>query len=112
MATSEMSSTVKEEHVDEAFRFLQYKLEFLQNLDPLEIPNNLGTHISEPKRREEIILKMISQKSKIKAEEMLKGINNEMKKEYNIKTIQRDLKQLKQKNKIKMIKKGVWTNAE
>lgn len=112
MATSEMSNTVKEEHVDEAFEFLRHKLEFLQKLDPLEIPNNLGTHISEPKRREEIILKMISQKSKIKAEEMLKGINNEMKKEYNIKTIQRDLKQLKQKNKIKMIKKGVWTNAE
>ena len=110
IATSEMSSSVNEKHVDEAFGFLQYKLEFLQNLDPLEVPNNLGAHISESVRREEIILKMLSQKS-CKSNEMLVEINKIMKKEYGIKTIQRDLKDLMQKKKIKMPKKGVWANV-
>jgi hypothetical protein len=112
IATSEMCNVVKEEHVDEAFRFLTYKLQFLQNLDPIEVPKDLGENISEPKRREEIILKTILSKSSIKTKDLQIIINKEMKKNYDIKTIQRDLKELNLMNKINNPKKGIWSNAQ
>lgn len=111
IATSEMCSSVKEEHVDEAFRFLTHKLHFLQNLDPIEIPKDLSENICEPKRREEIILKTILSKSSIKTKDLQIIINKEMKKDYDIKTIQRDLKELNFQNKINNPKKGIWTNV-
>lgn len=112
IACSSMSNTVKEEHVDYAFKFLKHKLEFLKNLDPIEIPDNFDKNIDEKSRREKVIMDIIQNRRSTKTENIRVELNKRMKKEYNVKTIQRDLKELSSKNRINSHKKGVWKLGE
>ncbi|MBZ0181031.1 MAG: hypothetical protein K8F60_01105 [Melioribacteraceae bacterium] len=112
IACSSMSKKGKEEHVDYAFKFLKHKLEFLQKLDPIEIPDNFDQNIDEKSRREGIITKLVKEKRSLKTEDIRKEVNKRMKKEYNIKTIQRDLKLLSSRNRINSSKKGIWKLGE
>lgn len=111
-ACSSMCKKVTEEHVDYVFKFLKHKLEFLKNIDPIEIPNDFEQNIDEKSRREKIILNIMENKRSAKTEVIHKEINKRMKKEYNIKTIQRDLKSLSSKKRINNPKKGVWKLSE
>lgn len=111
-ACSSMCKKVTEEHVDYAFKFLKHKLEFLKNIDPIEIPNDFEQNIDEKSRREKNILNIMENKRSAKTEVIHKEINKRMKKEYNIKTIQRDLKSLSSKKRINNPKKGVWKLSE
>ena len=112
IACSEMTEYVTEAHVDEAFKFLSNKLEFLKNLDPISVSDSIREKLSDKKRRHAKILELLKQKNSFKTEEIHKAVKKSLGKECSLKTIQRDLNNLSNLNKIISPEKGIWKSAD
>lgn len=108
IACSEMSNEVTEKHVDEAFRFLSYKFEFLKNLDPISVSKSMGESISDADRRQSRIIALLKEKPTLTTSAIHKKIKESMGKDISLKTIQRDLKSLEEENKTESVARGKW----
>jgi len=108
IACSEMSKEVTEAHVDEAFKFLSHKLEFLKNLDPISVSDSMSERLSDAKRRQAKILEVLKQKPSLETKEIHKVVKKSLGKDCSLKTIQRDLSSLKNENIIISMARGIW----
>ena len=112
IACSEMSEEVTEAHVDEAFKFLSHKLEFLKNLDPISVSDSISERLPDAKRRQTKILEVLKNKASLETKEIHKVVKKSLGKDCSLKTIQRDLSSLEKDSKINDPSRGIWELTE
>jgi DNA replicative helicase MCM subunit Mcm2 (Cdc46/Mcm family) len=105
IACAETSLKVTKEHIDEAFSFIQYKLEFLSKIDIIEVPDYRGDN--DKAARSQQILSNFSGK-KVKVKDVCDSINSVSTKKVSQKTIQRDIEDLAKAGHASKAEHGYW----
>ena len=108
IACAEMSEVVTKDHIDEAFDFSSYKLEFLKSYENIEIPKNLGMSKKDKMQaRRNEILQVLSGRTLTK-QEIYAELKEHIKPELTDKMIDRDLSVLESEGKVIHNKHGQW----
>lgn len=106
IACAEMAEIITEMHIDEAFDFISYKLDFLKTYNDIEIPDY---HVAQPDKvraRRDFILQQLSVKT-LTINEVYIGIES-ANKSISQRTIYRDLLYLESIGKVLHEKHGQW----
>jgi hypothetical protein len=106
-----------ESDIDEAFSYIQYKIDYLSRMSELDMnateesnPVSTIEHITAQDRQDEII--RILRLQPMRTQEILEKINSWSGNSYDRKTIGRDLNLLKEEGLVESLKQGVWSRVD